>query len=109
MPRELSEAVRPAAGRDVVFGIRPEDIQDRALVADVLYAAQAGSPEVNSLVIVDTANQATIVSRNGTVLVNDWSDDSAGRDRLEEVSKTKQSFWGEVLWTQDLEIGRAHV
>ena len=81
---------------------RELDIGNRALVADVLYAAQAGSPEVNSLVIVDTANQATIVSRNGTVLVNDWSDDSAGRDRLEEVSKTKQSFWGEVLWTQDL-------
>ena len=81
---------------------RELDIGNRAQVADVLYAAQAGSPEVNSLVLVDTAHQATLVARNGYVEVNDWSEDGAARERLEEVSKTKQPFWGEVLWTRGL-------
>jgi len=31
VPRDLSAAVKPWAGKAVVFGIRPEDIQDRAL------------------------------------------------------------------------------
>jgi len=33
VPREVAAQVRPWAGRQVVFGIRPEDIQDRALAA----------------------------------------------------------------------------
>lgn len=81
---------------------RELDIANRAQVADVLYAAQAGSPEVSSLILVDTADQATLVARNGIVTVSDWSDDGAARDRLEEASKTKQSYWGEVLWTRAL-------
>ncbi|MBL8689187.1 MAG: adenylate/guanylate cyclase domain-containing protein [Rhodospirillaceae bacterium] len=81
---------------------RELDIGNRAQVAETLYAAQAGSPEVSSLILLDTANQATLVARTGYVLVNDWSDDAAARERLEEASKTKQSFWGEVLWTRGL-------
>ena len=34
VPRNLTEAVRKSAGREVVFGIRPEDIADRSLVSD---------------------------------------------------------------------------
>ena len=81
---------------------RELDLGNRAQVAETLYAAQAGSPEVNSLVLIDTVYQATIVSRGGNILVNDWSDDAASRERLEEASRTKQSYWGEVLWTPAL-------
>lgn len=95
-PRHQAEFIaRMVAAREL-------DIGNRVQVADVLYAAQAGSPEVNSLILVDTANQATLVARNGTVSVSDWSDDSQARERLEEASKTKQPFWGEVLWTRGL-------
>ncbi|MSP47768.1 MAG: adenylate/guanylate cyclase domain-containing protein [Alphaproteobacteria bacterium] len=81
---------------------RELDIANRTQVSDTLNAAQAATPEVSSLVVIDTALQATLVSRQGIVLVNDWSDDAATRERLDEASHTKQSFWGEVLWTRQL-------
>jgi class 3 adenylate cyclase len=81
---------------------RELDIANRAQVADVLYAAQSATSDVSSLVLVDTAFQAIIVSRAGVVTFNDWSDDPAIRERLDEASRTKQPFWGEVLWTRQL-------
>lgn len=78
------------------------DLANRAQVSDTLYAALAATPEVNSLLLVDTSWQATLVGRSGNVLVNDWSDDPVVRERLEEASRTKQSYWGEVLWTRPL-------
>ncbi|MBM3546192.1 MAG: HAMP domain-containing protein [Alphaproteobacteria bacterium] len=81
---------------------RELDIANRAQLTDALYVAQAATPEVNSLVLLDTALQAIIVSRTGVVTFQDWSDDGMTRERLEEASRTKQAYWGEVLWTRQL-------
>jgi adenylate cyclase len=81
---------------------REIDLANRTQVADALYAAQAATPEVNSLVLVDLSLTAILVARNGAVLVNDWTDDAAARERLEELGRTKQPYWGDVLWTRPL-------
>jgi adenylate cyclase len=86
----------------LMVAARELDLTNRTQVADALYAAQAATPEVNSLVLVDTALQAIVVSRTGAILVADWSDDLVRREGLVEASRTKQPFWGEVLWTRQL-------
>lgn len=86
---------RMIAGREL-------DPTNRTQASDALYTALAATPEVNSLVIVDTAMQMTLVARSGLVIVNDLTDETAARERLDEASRTKQPFWGDVLWTRQL-------
>ena len=86
---------RMVAARELDFG-------NRAQIADVLYTALAATPEVSSLVAVDTSAQATLVGRSGLVFAHDWSDDPVIRERLEEASRTKQPYWGEILWTREM-------
>ncbi len=86
---------RLVAARELDFG-------NRAQIAEVLYTALAATPEVSSLVAVDASWQATLVGRSGLVLAYDWSDDPVVRERLEEASRTKQPYWGEVLWTREV-------
>lgn len=81
---------------------RELDLANRVQISDALYAAQAASPEVSSLVLVDTAFQVTQVTRRGTVVVNDVSDDAMAHERLDELARTKQPFWGDVIWTREL-------
>jgi adenylate cyclase len=78
------------------------DIGNGAQVAEMLYGAMAGTPEVNSLLIVDPGWQAIRVSRGGTIQLSDLSGDYLIRERVEEASHTKQPYWGEVLWTREL-------
>jgi len=86
---------RMVAGREL-------DIADSGQVAEILHAAMAATPEINALVYVDTAAQATRVLRSGAVLVDDWSGDPVTRERLDEASRTKQPYWGEVLWAREI-------
>jgi len=81
---------------------RELDIANRTQLAEALYAAQSATPDVSSLILVDAAMQAMIVTRAGVVTFYDWSDDQVTRERLEEAGRTKQPFWGEVLWTRQL-------
>lgn len=81
---------------------RELDIGNRSQISEVLYAALAATPEVTTLVVVDAALQATLIGRSGVVVLNDWSDEPVVRERLEEASRTKQPYWGEVLWTRDV-------
>jgi len=95
-PRHQAEFLaRMVAAREL-------DLANRSQVAEALYAAQAATPEINSLILVDTAFQAMVVSRGGEVHAHDWTDEDMVRERFEEAGRTKQSYWGDVLWTPGL-------
>jgi multiple sugar transport system ATP-binding protein len=69
VPGELSGAVRGSSGRDVVFGIRPEDIQDRALVSDaqpgwtIRVGVDVHEPLGSDVILYLTAGSHSIVAR----------------------------------------------
>jgi multiple sugar transport system ATP-binding protein len=69
VPRDLTEPVRAMAGRDVVFGIRPEDIADRALLseADPGWTIRAGvdvhEPLGSDVILYLTVGSHSIVAR----------------------------------------------
>ncbi|MBI1779723.1 MAG: HAMP domain-containing protein [Proteobacteria bacterium] len=72
-------------------------LEDKPRLADTLYAALAGTPQVAALAVLDTAGQAFRVTRSGAVLIDDWSADARVRNWLELAGRTKQSFWGELV------------
>jgi class 3 adenylate cyclase len=78
------------------------DLANSSQVADMLFASQAATPEVNSLFVVDPNAQALRVTRSGTTQLLYLGNDAAVRERIDEASRTKQPFWGDVLWTQEL-------
>ena len=69
VPRELSDAVRGVAGRDVIFGIRPEDIADRALVSDadpawtIRVGVDVHEPLGSDVILYLTVGSHSIVAR----------------------------------------------
>ena len=69
VPRDLTEPVRAMAGRDVVFGIRPEDIADRALLseADPGWTIRVGvdvhEPLGSDVILYLTVGSHSIVAR----------------------------------------------
>ncbi len=69
IPDELAPAAREWAGRNVVFGIRPEDIQDRALATEVPPAWTVGAtvdvhePLGSDIILYLTAGGHSIVAR----------------------------------------------
>src|SRR3972149_8258957 len=69
VPRDLTEAVGKLAGREVIFGIRPEDIEDRALVANVnpAWTIRAGvdvhEPLGSDVILYLTVGSHSIVAR----------------------------------------------
>ena len=69
VPRDLTDAVRNLAGRDVVFGIRPEDIADRALLSDAnpAWTIRAGvdvhEPLGSDVILYLTAGSHSVVAR----------------------------------------------
>ncbi len=69
VPRELAGGVKPWAGRKVVFGIRPEDIQDRALAPDanpawtIRAAVEVHEPLGSDVILYLTVGPNSIVAR----------------------------------------------
>lgn len=69
VPTELVEAVRPWAGKAVVFGLRPEDIHDRALAGEanpawtIRAAVDVHEPLGSDVILYLTAGSHSIVAR----------------------------------------------
>jgi len=69
VPPDLAAAARTRVGRKVIFGIRPEDIQDRALVGDaprgwtITAAVDVHEPLGSDVILYLTAGGKSIVAR----------------------------------------------
>jgi hypothetical protein len=81
---------------------RTLNIDDLATLADTLHAAQAGTPQVSALVFIDPRGFSLRVIRNGASILADWSEVDAVAATLAAASRTKQSFWGELVYSADV-------
>jgi multiple sugar transport system ATP-binding protein len=69
IPEDLVPAARPYAGREVIFGIRPEDIQDRALWRDapqewtVRATVDVHEPIGSDIILYLTTGDQSVVAR----------------------------------------------
>lgn len=69
VPSEVSSNVRPLIGRRAIFGIRPEDIQDRALATDIVAAwtipatVDVHEPLGSDILLYLTVGKQNIVAR----------------------------------------------